>query len=38
MTIGDRIKQRRKAVFWKRLIKTIEFTNESKHKPKVIFL
>jgi DNA invertase Pin-like site-specific DNA recombinase len=30
--------EERKAVFWKRLIKTIEFTNESKHKPKVIFL
>lgn len=30
--------EERKAVFWKRLIKSIEFTNESKHKPKVIFL
>ena len=30
--------EERKAVFWKRLIKEIEITNETKHKPKVVFL
>ena len=30
--------EERKAVFWKRLIKEIEITNETKHAPKVVFL
>ena len=30
--------EERKAVFWKRIIKTIEATNETKKNPKVIFL
>ena len=28
----------RKAVFWKRIIKTIEATNDTKKNPEVIFL
>ena len=30
--------EERKAVFWKRIIKTIEATNDTKKNPKVIFL
>ena len=36
--IYKNLTEERKAVFWKQIIKTIEATNETKKKPKVIFL